>query len=783
MFSFRHLLIVLCLLSNSAPARMLDWPAPAAELMRQREDQANEAYRKSRFSLISRDYLARFHVDPGAVAGPTEIVLKRVTIALPEHASEVATNMARALQTFLNDRMGVPTELGGPDKTGVQGYTIKFARAEAGENAARIIIGDTTTSVLALDDDGIRDGVVSLIDRIGLRGAAILAPGVEVLRPQIAERIGAVPWLGSLRDVALLGFNGVLVKPYADLHEISSSSVLPEIAYLQNADSVTRLSELAREARRWGLRPYIHINNRTRFAEDHPLFIAHPGTRGVKVREGDTYILSTNDSTVSAYVEDTIRGLFSRVPELAGVLIIVGGEGFYHCYMHPQGFPKGKTDSHRCGSQGPDETVAHLVNGMTKAARSVNPDARIIAWPYSAHHVWTDDPYQTALIRKIDPEAGVQTEVINGEVVRHSDGIETSYWDYSLGALGPSERARAQIGFGHQTGHRVYVHAEPELSLDFGGVPFVPAATRWLARAEAVARSGADGVMATPYFREFNGSLGAEIQKFAWFIKPGGSNDIVDEFAKRVASQGAATLKKAWDILGEAIALSPQVPTYFTGPQFLGPAHPLMLDPATVVPEVFSGQLLYLAEISADKALQFTRSFVRAMPEVKGVVRLSRTGVLPAYMPAANTIDNFAVRYRRIEHLLKEAVGYFDQTLEVAPQANRLLLESEASIVRWFWHTARSTANFYESHRLRECAASRTIGRPQALACHTQLIGLIDDERSNATAALMVVQNDPRVDLFYHPFLTLSHTEDMIKEKLRMLEHDRTIYLPGIHPG
>jgi hypothetical protein len=63
------------------------------------------------------------------------------------------------------------------------------------------------------------------------------------------------------------------------------------------------------------------------------------------------------------------------------------------------------------------------------------------------------------------------------------------------------------------------------------------------------------------------------------------------------------------------------------------------------------------------------------------------------------------------------------------------------------------------------------------------LIGLIDDERSNATAALMVVQNDPRVDLFYHPFLTLSHTEDMIKEKLRMLEHDRTIYLPGIHPG
>lgn len=80
--------------------------------------------------------------------------------------------------------------------------------------------------------------------------------------------------------------------------------------------------------------------------------------------------------------------------------------------MHPQGFPKGKTDTNLCGPLGADETVSDLVDTLSSAAVSVRRDADVVAWPYSAHWVWSDDIYQTGLIRRMTPQASLLTEVL-----------------------------------------------------------------------------------------------------------------------------------------------------------------------------------------------------------------------------------------------------------------------------------------------------------------------------------------------------------------------------------
>jgi hypothetical protein len=104
------------------------------------------------------------------------------------------------------------------------------------------------------------------------------------------------------------------------------------------------------------------------------------------------------------------------------------------------------------------------------------------------------------------------------------------------------------------------------------------------------------------------------------------------------------------------------------------------------------------------------------------------------------------------------------------------LLQSELSILRWFRHTAVTTAHFYEAHELRNCAA----GKPSAdfwirdkAACERRLRDVVADEERNTRDALKVVESDVRLDFYYHPFLAVSHTTDMLHEKLRWLEKDR----------
>jgi hypothetical protein len=40
---------------------------------------------------------------------------------------------------------------------------------------------------------------------------------------------------------------------------------------------------------------------------------------------------------VKRYLTESVANLLDAAPQLSGVVIIVGGEGFYHCYMRSFG--------------------------------------------------------------------------------------------------------------------------------------------------------------------------------------------------------------------------------------------------------------------------------------------------------------------------------------------------------------------------------------------------------------------------------------------------------------
>src|SRR5262249_44097043 len=126
---------------------------------------------------------------------------------------------------------------------------------------------------------------------------------------------------------------------------------------------------------------------------------------------------------------------------------------------------------------------------------------------------------------------------------------------------------------------------------------------------------------------------------------------------------------------------SPELPSYYTGPYYLGPGQPMCADPTAPLPAVFMGRYLFHGEITDAEGLKLCPTWVK-----------SPTGNVPV----------FGAMYRKMEDGLRRAVECVDAAAPLVPARQKTLFASETSPIRWFYHTARTEANFYESCQLRD---------------------------------------------------------------------------------
>ena len=225
-------------------------------------------------------------------------------------------------------------------------------------------------------------------------------------------------------------------------------------------------------------------------------------------------------------------------------------------------------------------------------------------------------------------------------------------------------------------------------------------------------------------------------------------------------------VRNAWRYVSDAIAFSPELPSYYTGPYYLGPAQPMCCNPEAKVPEVFYGRYLFHAEIADAEGLKLEPTFVTS--------------------PTGN-VAVFGKFYRQMEQLLKRAVDEMAQARPLVPERCRLMFDAEDSPVRWFYHTARTEANFYESCQLRDrllAFASKDAKTQQeteeARRDYDRWRTVLMDERANATEALPVMEKDVRLDFYYGGDHTFSHGADMIRAKLDLINQEIEEFLPAL---
>lgn len=763
-------------LGGMSPRRAAAAPETLAEIGARLGRETSEAYAANPFSALSKDYFLRFNRDPRATIAAGEIEITpawRVIVADGE--DPLVGRMAGHFADFMRDRMGVALvrQLSSGENNSVAAggiITITGRASGAGiPEGFTIRVEKGAVKIESPTPAGARDGVVRLVDMIGLRGAPFLSVGVQPFAPRLDVRLGAVPSMGSTKDLVFLGYNAAFAGG-GNLHALSTSNAIPELAARRAPGLLDANIKAAASLREYGLKTYAFLDTRQKFPENDPVLAAHPEIRGARTWAADgEFVLCTEHPLVRQFYSESIEGLFRADPQLTGVVVIIGGEGFYHCFMRPFGAPKGHTNCERCEKLGPDTVVADLVNLMGEAARRVNPKAEIVIWPYSAVHVWSADADQSGLIAKLNPGVALLTEIEKDEYLEKEGGVRKHLWDYSIDMIGPGDRAKRQIAACAARGIPVYLKSEPELAFEAPRLPNIPCMDRWADRAEALASCGAKGAWVFPAFRANYATIAGEVAKFSWWAPAPPKEETLNKLAARLAGPEAAPrVREAWRRASEAVEYSPELPPYYQGPYYLGPGHPMCADPKAELPEEFYGFYLFMAE----------------MTDAEGVKKRPTFFTSPRGDAAA-----FLNLYRKMEAALKSTSEEMNAARPLVPEPRRLMFDAEDSSAQWFYRTARTHANFYESCILRDkliaLAAKETQPRSAeeidtAAKDFRRWLEVLNDELENSRAALPLMERDSRLNYRYGGDHTFEDGPKVIRAKIAILEKEILEFVPGL---
>lgn len=492
-------------------------------------------------------------------------------VASSSHSPVVSIAM-RELQDFLahspeakgEKRIRIETGCGNPPRKS-EGFAI-HATADA-------------IDVCGYDDRGAMQGAHWIEARMRLHQP----PVDEAHAPRFSPRITAAPFYsrkeldipidpytdGLLGRISRAGFNAIWI--WCDLDAIAHSDVYPDLDHGAAARQA-KLNAIVERASRYGIDVYVYLASRA-LPED--FFQKHPDARGSAISAyGGVAALCASHPPVLEYYRSAARNLSTSVPGIKGVAIIVGGEGFLHCYSR-------RLSCSRCARRTPEEVIASFSGALLEGLRAGNPGATLAIWPYSAG--WSgNDPNQSRMIETMPRGTTLLTEFAKSAPATFG-GISEPTYDYPISVVGPSERFVKQTELAEKSGHTLWVKTEHAIALEFIQTPYIPVFFQWAERFRRIHETAqASGVFANWMHYGFTDSRAADL--FYWNIWDGAPSDpdkLLRSIASRDFGEGAAgSAVRAWRLFSEAIRQYPFSWGVAQGPIQSGPAHPLFFDPA-----------------------------------------------------------------------------------------------------------------------------------------------------------------------------------------------------------
>ena len=557
---------------------------------------------------------------------------------------------------------------------------------------------------------------------------------------------------GYLSLLSHFSINGIHL--YTNFFEYSTSDIFPELKNAKAEKNFQKLSRLVQRARKYGIGVYLILNTPV-LPSNHEVFKKHPEIAGATqwFKEGTHRCMCTSHPDVLEYLKEGCQNFFIKIPNLKGLILIIGGEGFLHCYMRPVPRPKEGTNCPRCAKRPAEEVVAELVNTVADGVKEVSDHAEVMVWPYSAF-VWSKDPYQLDFIKRLSKNATFLSEFEKDEEIPKK-GFQKRIWDYSIDFIGPSKRFVEQAKLVKSRGLRLCAKTESAVTLEFYNVPYIPVMYRWYERFKKLGESNVDGLLMAWRLYGFTGSIPEEIEDwYSWTPLPE-IDDLLGKIAKRDFGKRSVSLcLRAWKHFSNAMEYHPLIQPYFFGPLFMGPAHPLIFDVEEIstLPEIMFSPQIYLSEVD-------------------GITR--RHGSKPLFATDLSWTGGPHLTEAFIEHLelfLREwekGVSSLSEAVKRAEPRKKSRALKELGVAKIISHIVKTSINVARFYQMRDELKGKTAHVRKKWILE-KMLEIARDEKANSTSALNLVEKDYRLGFAYT--YDVAFTPEMIEAKIRQVE-------------
>lgn len=383
-----------------------------------------------------------------------------------------------------------------------------------------------------------------------------------------------------LMRLAEHGFNGIWIR--GSFRHYARCSVFPEFG--RDSDRIlSRLQDLARRAGRYGIKVFLYLNEPLGIAENDEFFVHHPQCRGSASIFKPMINLCTSTPEVKTYLRESAQDIFTRVPEVAGFVMITASEYPSHCWCrsgisidNPQERIGEVASCPRCRERTPQEVVGEIFSLIQQGATAAKPDAEIIAWNWS-WSMWEPDP-QPGVLAALPEGVIVMGDYERGEPTQ-ALGFEYLNDEYNLKVIGPSQRFRGVADFLRERGRPVYARIQIGTTHENPDIPYLPVLPNIARKYQTLQETRVAGMMTCWNFGNMP-SLATEVAgEFTW-----GPQARVREGLLRVARRNfgpevAEEVVTAWEILSTAHDDFPgSIPVMYHGPVSRGPAFLFIFD-------------------------------------------------------------------------------------------------------------------------------------------------------------------------------------------------------------
>jgi len=602
---------------------------------------------------------------------------------------------------------------------------------------------------------------------MGENGGSYLEPGSFRVEPGAAVRITATPFHqpfdgggdpltytdGYLDLMAHYGFNGLHM--YIDLFEYMET---PGFANPKAAERMASLAGLARRAAPYNIGIYLHPNTTRRRASD-PIFTQHPELKGAESWEPGYHCYCSSEPLTAEIYAEALKGVFRQVPEVKGAIAIIGGECLLHCYMRPTSRELNGTNCPRCAERKPSEVVADFANAIARSVWDERPDADFMVWPYSGY-IWSESHEQRELISLLDQRMGFLT-CYEKDAWVEVEGTRQIIFDYSICYVGPSDRYVVQRDLCAARGLPFYIKTESSIAMEIMSVPYIPVMENWRTRWQGMMADKPHGVLANWRFTGLSGTLSEELAYRETWRSPS-DGDALARMALRLAGEdGRDDILAAWRLLSQSFSkliycTGLQGAPYFTGPTYLGPAHPLVIssEQAKQLPQGFFAFDACFVEMNTDINVDSLPKQPRFFQDTRWTEPLG-----PEKMRRA--IDSICEEWDKGLELYMKA-------LERAPSELKpgLLRELDAALMTTLMlKAARSLARFQLE---RDRALSGRLSGKDAEESRRRLEEIVEDDLANSRLSLELAERNYRYG--YGFVYGAAFDADLIRAKIAFTE-------------